>query len=135
MQGHQYRTIDPLVLLHAVGNDAGAFRELSQTFLRITPPMLARLEKALAARDSANVVLEAHTLKGTTALVGAACATRLAHEIEALSRGGDADGAARLLPALATEFALVAREVLRSVEHSLAAAAAAPDGRCHPGGR
>ena len=112
----QYRVIDPVVLMNAVGNDIDAFRELPATYLRIAPPMLARLEQAVAAADHEVAAVESHSLKSSTALVGAVQLTRLVEAMETFARRADARGAAMTLPILATEFALVQQEVRDSIQ-------------------
>ena len=123
-QQHPYRAIEPQILMKAVGGDPGAFRELSETFLRIAPPMFARLEQASAAADHAAAAMEGHSLKSTTALVGAAQLTRLVETMETFARRHDVHGATMALPLLAAEFVLVMQEVKISMECGRNASAA-----------
>lgn len=122
-QHHAFQAIDPLVLMKAVGDDASAFRELSETFLRIAPPMVSRLGQAVAAGDLDSAVMESHSLKSTTALVGAAKLTSLVEALERLARSGDSQGIAATLPQLVAEFALVMQEVRISEESARPASA------------
>lgn len=112
-----YRVIDPDVLMKAVGGDPRSFCELSETFLRIAPPMLARLEQAIAAGNHAAAAIEAHSFKSTTSLVGALQLPRLAEGLEMLVQSGDLQGAAALLQSLAAEFTVVMQEVRASMKH------------------
>lgn len=115
MRANPYRCIDPNVLLQAVGDDAASFRQLSQTFLRITPPMLAKLEEALRAGNCDKAVLETHSLKSSASLVGAARLAGMFAELEGMARRGDVATAASALPAAADELAQVMLEVRDSV--------------------
>ena len=111
----QYQAIDPSVLLKTVGGDIGSFRRLSDTFLRIAPSTMRRLEEAVLAGKCAEAALESHTFKGTVALVGAIQLIKIIEDIEGLSRHGDLDGSAQLLPQLARDFSVVMQEVQTSI--------------------
>lgn len=115
MQHSPYQSIDPQVLLKAVGGDLDAFRSMTETYLRIAPPMLARLQQAAAAGDGAAVTRESHALKGTTALVGAARLTQQLAQIESLARSAALELLPTLLPALEPEFRHVMQEVAASI--------------------
>lgn len=110
----QYQHIDPHVLLAAAAEDVDAFVDLSHTFLRIAPPMLARLQQDEAAGDHAAAMRGAHSLKSTAALVGAAQLARMAEETENRARDGH-DSPAAALDALARELDCVMDEVRASV--------------------
>lgn len=112
----QYQHIDPHVLLAAAAEDVEAFADLSNTFLRIAPPMLARLQQGEAAGDHAVSVREAHSLKSTAALIGAARLARMAEDIETQARAGHDDNV-RALDGLAHELACVMDEVRTSIAH------------------
>ena len=120
-----YRHTDPRVLFGAIGDDLDGFRALSQTFLDIAPPLCQRLQAAIRAGDSAAALHHAHSLRGSTALVGAAQLSRLLHEVEALARRGAP--ALALLPELARLFDAVLHEVGHGILHFQGGACRGPD--------
>ncbi|MEO6352955.1 MAG: Hpt domain-containing protein [Oxalobacteraceae bacterium] len=113
----QYHYINPVVLFEAVGADLASFFELSKIFLKIGPPMLDLLKKAILADDFKEILYESHSLKGTTALIGATQLTLILQEIENLSRNGDTDIIVPYIPELTRLFAAVMQEVQASIEH------------------
>jgi len=62
---------DPQALLEAAGGDATLARELIDIYLRIGPPMVARLRLAAAADTGDAIAEEAHALRGCLLLLGA----------------------------------------------------------------
>lgn len=68
--------------------------------IRQAEELLVKLEAALIGGDAKTASAIAHSLKGSTATVGATTVARLAREIEAAVAGGDTKEAAGALPAL-----------------------------------
>ncbi|PHV05226.1 hypothetical protein CSQ96_21465 [Janthinobacterium sp. BJB412] len=118
-----YRCIDPHVLLRAAAGDLETFRALSQTFVAIAPPMLRRLQAALAAGEARALCHESHALKGTVALVGAVALAAALQRVESAAGGGQLAAAADLSHGLAGAFAGVLAEVERSIAEFDGAAA------------
>ena len=110
-----YQQIDPRVLYCAIGEDLDAFRALSQTFLDIAPPLFERLQRALAGADGQAIALESHSLRGTTALVGAVQLTALLQDVESQARHGAAQLGVAQMAKLARLFGVVMHEVLLSM--------------------
>ena len=110
-----YQQIDPRVLYRAIGEDLDAFRALSQTYLDIAPPLFERLQRALAAADDAATALESHSLRGSTALVGAVHLTALLQDIESHARRGAARPGLPQVAELGRLFGLVMHEVRLSM--------------------
>ena len=81
-------------LRDATGGDMDFVRELVDTFVEEAGGHLAALEAAIAADDVAGLVRPAHTLKSSSASVGAMRLSELGREIEEASRAGRADGLA-----------------------------------------
>lgn len=115
MQGFAYRSIDPRALFDTLDGDLESFRHLSETFLRIVPPMMQRLELAGRNGQWPMAALESHSIAGTAVLVGAALLARLARDAEALAKRGDGAALLACLPALRAEFAQAIEEVRHSV--------------------
>ncbi|WP_293779393.1 Hpt domain-containing protein [uncultured Oxalicibacterium sp.] len=108
---------DPRVLLHALDQDIDAFISLSNTFLDITPPMLDRLQAAVAASQPAEIALESHTLKNTLALVGAKALANCLQEIEIRAHQGIANGYGDLIKNLPEQIQQVQQEVRDHIRH------------------
>jgi signal transduction histidine kinase/CheY-like chemotaxis protein/HPt (histidine-containing phosphotransfer) domain-containing protein len=87
-------------------------------FLTSAPAQLDALHKASAQADSDALRGIAHSLKSSSANLGAQRLSELARELELLGRSGRLDGAARLVEALAAEWPRVraALEAERSGE-------------------
>lgn len=117
MPQQQYQYINPIVLFEAVGADLASFHDLSKIFLKIGPPMLDLLKKAILAGDFKEILYESHSLKGTTVLIGATQLTHLLQEIENLSRNGDMDSVVPHIPELTRLFSAVVQEVQASIVH------------------
>lgn len=121
MTATRYRVIAPEVLMKAVAGDLASFRSLSQVYLAIAPPALARMRAARAGGDTRALAHESHALKGSAVLVGAHALCALLQQIE--SQAGAGAGAvvdyAALWPALEQQFGLVMDEVSDSIMHYL----------------
>ncbi|HEU4845933.1 MAG TPA: Hpt domain-containing protein [Burkholderiaceae bacterium] len=115
MSAARYHHIDPAVLMRSVAGDLDAFRSLSQVYLAIAPPALARMRAARAAGDARALAHESHALKGSSMLVGAQALCALLQRIELLAgAGGDC---AALWPELEPQFGQVMEEVSDSIVH------------------
>ncbi|MBA5637613.1 Hpt domain-containing protein [Duganella sp. LX20W] len=125
MSGPRYQAIAPDVLMKAVAGDLPTFRSLSQVYLAIAPPALARMRAARAAGDARALAHESHALKGSAVLVGAHALCALLQRIEQEAGAGVAAGAglAALWPELELQFGLVMDEVTDSIVHYLGAPA------------
>lgn len=113
MSAH-YHHIDPGVLWRACGADRDAYAALAQTFVEHAPPLLARLEAALAQGAAPAAGAAAHALKGMAQLVGADALSALLLACERAAGAG-----APLPPAapLAAAFAPALAEVEYSRRH------------------
>lgn len=83
--------IDPDVidaLLDAVDGDREFLAELIETWLDDAPRQLALIEAAAAGADTADLVMPAHTLKSTSASLGAMEVSELARTMEHQARTG-----------------------------------------------
>lgn len=85
-------------VLETTGNDIGFVRELVETYLADTPPQFEAMTAAVEADDAAALVRPAHTLKSSSATVGAMRLSLVARELEMAGRSGrlDATSGARL---------------------------------------
>jgi len=84
------------------------------TFLQSTPGLLATLRSAAGKGDAAEVRRAAHTLKSSSAMLGARALSAACAELERLSRLGDVGDAAARVAALDVLYADV-RSALQAV--------------------
>lgn len=75
-------------LLESTGDDIGFVRELVETYLADTPAQLEAMTAAVQADDAAALVRPAHTLKSSSATVGAMRLSSVARELEMAGRAG-----------------------------------------------
>jgi HPt (histidine-containing phosphotransfer) domain-containing protein len=73
-------------VLETTGNDIGFVRELVETYLADTPAQLEAMTAAVEADDAASLVRPAHTLKSSSASVGAMRLAAAARELEMAGR-------------------------------------------------
>ena len=102
---------DEETLLKRFNGNRNLLRLLVKTFREDCPKMMARIRRALEARDPAALADAAHGLKGSVGNFGVSAAQKTAREMEISARQGTLNGAwetyarleediARLLPAL-----------------------------------
>jgi CheY-like chemotaxis protein/HPt (histidine-containing phosphotransfer) domain-containing protein len=94
--------------------------EIVDSFLGEIPRRLARLREALAAGDGEALAFAAHSLKGSSAQLGALRLASLSHALELQGHSGSLDGAAALVEAVAGELDRVTPE-LKAKSEGLAA--------------
>src|ERR1700674_104496 len=96
-------------LMASTGDDIGFVRELIQTYVADTPMQFDGMSDAVEADDAAALVRPAHTLKSSSATVGAMRLSSLARELEMAGRSGSLEAAARVaLDAARAEWQAVA---------------------------
>lgn len=81
-------------LRESVGDDAGFISDLIETYLAEAPALLASLRAGLVANDVAAARRAAHTLKSTSASLGALALSEASRAIETLAAHGDVASAA-----------------------------------------
>src|SRR5215210_2415854 len=84
-------------LRRTTGNDDAFLLELVEAYLGDGERQLAEAERALASRDTEAFVINAHTLKSTSASVGALRLAEICRRIEQLGRAGVVDSASELV--------------------------------------
>jgi HPt (histidine-containing phosphotransfer) domain-containing protein len=83
--------VDEAVLnevMAATGSDAEFVQELIETYLADTPAQLEAMTAAVEADDATALVRPAHTLKSSSATVGAMRLSSVARELEMAGRSG-----------------------------------------------
>ena len=99
------RVLDLGGTLENLGGDPELYQEIFDFFMEIVPQQLDDLQAVQEAGDVAAVDLQAHSMKGGAANVGAVRMTAVARELETLAKNGSLDGAADLVAQLRVEFA------------------------------
>ena len=103
-------------LLERTENDRELMRDLLTIFKEEFPERLRALSEAVASRNAANVVLEAHALKGMLSNLAAIEAAAAVAELERLGRN---DETSRFLESF-SHFQAIAKELSRQVESCVA---------------
>ena len=99
--------IDWNAILRSVGNDEEILREILEIYVDDTPRQLEGLTRSLEEGDAETACRHAHTIKGSSANVGAHLCRGIALELEQQARAGDLSTAPQLLKTLQTQFGLV----------------------------
>ncbi|MGE3537455.1 MAG: response regulator [Candidatus Tectimicrobiota bacterium] len=106
--------------LLALPRGAASLERVLRAYLGTTPPMLVSLREALRQADIATVYRLAHSLKSSSANVGAEALSGLCKELEALARTGTLAGAETLLAPLEEEYAAVCEALRQELPHEAA---------------
>ncbi|HET7520217.1 MAG TPA: Hpt domain-containing protein [Candidatus Limnocylindria bacterium] len=86
-------------LLESTGDDVEFVRELLDTYLAETPEHMAAIRQAIEADDAAALVRPAHTLKSSSATLGAMRMSAIGRELEMAGRSGSLEAEAHgMLP-------------------------------------
>jgi PAS domain S-box-containing protein len=99
--------LDGPALLARFGSDGKLVRALVRTFAEDCPEMMARIRKALTARDAPALADAAHALKGSVGNFGATGAFETARDIEKEARQGKLDATWEMYATLEDEIALL----------------------------
>jgi CheY-like chemotaxis protein len=94
--------LSPIVLQNL--REIDALEESIDLYLQETPKLLDKLQKAVLAGDAIALKDAAHSIKSTSAALGAFPLSSTSARIEALSRTGDLEGAVALVPLLEKEY-------------------------------
>ena len=96
--------------------DGGEFlREIVSIYIEDTPKRIADLKSCLAAGDAVSFTRAAHTIKGSSANVGAQLLKGIAERLEAVSRREGLGGVSGLLAECEAEFERVKAALTRIV--------------------
>jgi two-component system, sensor histidine kinase and response regulator len=90
--------------LEYVGGDRALLDELLGIFVEDAPVRMKAIRRAIAAGETAELMREAHTIKGALKVIGATTAAGLAQGLEALGRDGNLAEADKLAVALEREM-------------------------------
>ena len=101
---HAARAFDKGALLERLEGDEEFCREIIAMFLIDVPEQLQKLRRALDENQVSEIILRAHTLKGSAANVAAENMRQAAYALEMAGRSGDLKQAGELYIALEKEF-------------------------------
>jgi HPt (histidine-containing phosphotransfer) domain-containing protein len=100
--------LDPLAIenLRALnpGDNDEFLREIAGIFLEDTPLRIAELDQSAAANDTPKFTRAAHSIKGSSANIGATALRAVAEKLEHQSRTQGLNGVAPLVEQLKLEF-------------------------------
>jgi len=96
-------------LKHMMGADFVG--ELIDTYNQETAALVDQLRQALAAQDAATFGRCAHSIKSSSASLGALTFSEQARQLELTGKTGDLSGAGQRVERLAADFALVSRSL------------------------
>jgi PAS domain S-box-containing protein len=118
---------DPLIDWHVLarlqadlGDDRAIVIEVLEMFLSDAPQQLDQMRRALAAAAAHDLRHAAHTLKSTSASIGAHALSECCRGIEELARDGALDNAAVLVPRAEALFAQTTDVILDSPDYGIA---------------
>jgi len=89
--------------------------ELVETYCTETPELIASLQKAFKDQDSVTFRRAAHSIKSSSASLGAMRLSEQARQLEMIGKSGDLGEAAGQLDNLEAEYALVQNELAELV--------------------
>ena len=98
------QAIDNLRMLNP-GDNGEFLREIIGIFLEDTPQRIAELEQSLRAGDTPKFTRAAHSIKGSSANLGAVALRAVAEKLEHESRTSGLGNVSTLVDAIKTEFA------------------------------
>jgi len=93
------------------GDNGEFLREIVAIYIEDTPKRIADLKTCLAAGDVLSFTRAAHTIKGSSANLGAQILKKIGERMELLSRTEGLGGVASLVADCETEFAKVSVEL------------------------
>jgi two-component system sensor histidine kinase/response regulator len=113
------RALDPQVLhdLWTTTDDPAMFETILCAYLSEAPTLLTTLQQAVAAGDTFAMQGAAHSLKSSSAVLGAQKLAALCQKIETLGRSRTTVHAATMLTQLTTECAAVYQAVVMELAH------------------
>ena len=108
--------IDASIIGDLLDTMGGEFGDLVRVYLEDAPQRIAAIEAAAASGDAAAQVAAAHTLKSSSANIGATALSELARGIEHAARAGVPTGPAEIAAGIRPEYERVAAELSRLLE-------------------
>lgn len=98
-------------LSNDLGGDPEPVRDLIQSYLREVPIALARVRSAIERENAADLAAAAHSLKSSSAMLGAKSVSLIAVELEQIGRSGKLTGASEKFATMNQLFPRVEQEL------------------------
>ena len=108
--------VDASIIGDLLDTMGGEFGDLVRVYLEDAPQRVREIEAAAASGDAAAQVAPAHTLKSSSANIGATALSELARGIEHAARAGVPTGPAEIAAGIRPEYERVAAELSRMLE-------------------
>ena len=108
--GLDQQALDILRDLDSDGSQ-GVFAQLVDAYIGDAANLLANIKTALAEKDAVSLKRHAHTLKSTSASLGASRVSQIATEIETIAKSGELSSCALFYNALLAEHAVAVNEL------------------------
>ena len=102
------QALDELRALDPDGS-GGLLAQIIHSYLSDAPDLMRQIQAALARRDLPALTRQAHSLKSTSASLGATRVSELARELEMASKNNAIEPCASMIGALAVEYAAAER--------------------------
>ena len=100
--------------------EPGLLDSIVDSYFNISPELIEEIKQAIEVGNPQMVIQPAHTLKSSSANVGASVVSELARELEFMGRDGDITNADKLLSELAIVFEATCTELRKQVASELA---------------
>ena len=90
--------------MHIVSHDEAMLKDILRNYLKYCPRYIGQLKQALSANELSEATRVAHSLKGSSANIGARRVSQLAVSLEYHLRGGGVAAASKILKEIETEM-------------------------------
>jgi HPt (histidine-containing phosphotransfer) domain-containing protein len=104
-------TLDKKAVLERIDNDQELFDEICDIFRSDGPELVRRLREAVEAGEIPVAIRHAHSLRSSSANIGANELSELAHQAERVGKGGDLRELHDLLPLIDAQLNEVIAEL------------------------
>ncbi len=91
-------------ILELDSDQPGLLKQLVELFIDLTPKYIAKMKTGLAENDAKKIRIEAHTLKSSSASLGAMAIHILCKELQDMGDAGDISQAGEKIALLEREF-------------------------------
>ena len=102
--------------LEMAGRDEGFLFQLVDVFLTTSAELMDNLTVAVRERDTGQIILHAHTLKGSAQIFGAQATAESARRVEKAGKAGVMDGIDRLFDVLRSDLNTLVQELKTAAE-------------------
>ncbi|MGK5087761.1 Hpt domain-containing protein [Bdellovibrionota bacterium FG-2] len=91
-------------ILELDSEQPGLLKQLVELFINLTPQYIAKMKTAFSENDAKKLRIEAHTLKSSSASLGAMSISALCKELQEMGDAGDIRQASEKIALLEREF-------------------------------